>query len=58
VTAICHNLPRFTRKCLFAILACRGTQKVSLSNAISLLKSRILPQFAAICWAEKLVKNL
>ena len=24
VTAICHNLPRFTQKCLFAILACRG----------------------------------
>ena len=32
---------------------CRGTQKVSLSSAISLLKSRILPRFAAICLAEK-----
>jgi hypothetical protein len=38
--------------------SCRGTQKVSLSNAISLLKSRILPQFAAICRAEKVVNKL
>ena len=36
---------------------CRGKRKVSLSNAISLLKSRILPQFAAICRAEKVVNN-
>ena len=37
---------------------CRGTQKVSLSNAISLLKSRVLPRFAAICRAEKVVNKM
>ena len=39
-------------------MECRGTQKVSSSNAISLLKSRILPQFAAINRAEKVVNKL
>jgi hypothetical protein len=57
----CRSLPRFAAiyfNLLRAGVSCRGTQKVSLSNAISLLKSRILPQFAAICRAEKVVNNL
>ena len=37
---------------------CRGTQKVSLSNAISLLKSRILPRFAAFYRAEKVMNKM
>ncbi|MBQ3480860.1 MAG: hypothetical protein IJH48_00765 [Oscillospiraceae bacterium] len=35
-----------------------GTQKVSSSSAISLLKSRILLRFTAICRAEKVVNKL
>ena len=31
---------------------CHGTQKVSSSSTISLLKSRVLPRFAAIFRAE------
>jgi len=38
--------------------ACRGTQKVSWSSAISLLKSRILPHFTAICQAQKPVNKM
>ncbi len=37
---------------------CRGIQIRFLSNAISLLKCRILPRFAAICGAEKAVNIL
>ena len=51
MTTICRILPRCTQKCSTIIPACRGKQKVSLSNAFSLLKSRILPRFAAICRA-------
>ena len=36
---------------------CRGTQKGSWSNAISLLKSRILPRFAAHLPGRKVVNN-
>jgi len=57
----CRNLPRFIAiyfNLLRAGDSCRGTQKVSWSSAISLLKSRILPQFAAIYRTEKVVNNL
>ena len=47
----------FVKSWMYAVY-CRGTQKGSLSNAISLLKSRILPRFAAIYRAEKVVNNL
>jgi hypothetical protein len=60
-THCCRSLPRFgapNRNLRTYQTSCRGTQKESLSNGISLLKSRILPQFAAIYRAEKVVNNL
>ena len=45
------NLPRVED-------SCRGTQIISWSSAISLLKSRFPPRFTAICRAEKVVNPL
>ena len=53
-----YSISRYIVHFLAVIRCCRGTQKVSLSNAISLLKSRFLPRFTAICRAEKVVNKL
>ena len=54
LSLLSNGLPR----ALFLFVGCRGTQIRFWSSAISLLKSRILPRFTAICRAEKVVNNL